>query len=69
MDTPLVVFVFAFFFVVLNDDQLGLQGALVLLNLPAVVLGCLEAHEDGCDWLSGFHGVEDGVSAVVSVEG
>ncbi len=56
-------------FSVLNDDQLCLQGALKLLTLPTVILCRLEAHEDGCDWLSGLHGREDGVRGVVSVKG
>lgn len=67
VDFPLAVFVFTLFFIVLDDDQLGFQGALVTLNRLAVVLGRLEAHEDGCDWFGGFHGVEDGVRGVVSV--
>lgn len=56
-------------FSVLDDDQLCLQGALKLPTLPTVILRRLEAHEDGCDWLSGVHGFEDGVRGVVSVEG
>lgn len=54
-------------FAILNDDQLCLQAALKLL--PTIILCHLEAHEDGCDWLSGLHGVEDGVGGVISVEG
>lgn len=63
------VVVLAILFVILNDDQLSLQGAHKLPALPASILRCLEAHEDGCDWLSGIQGVEDGVRGVVSIEG
>lgn len=56
-------------FVVLDDDQLCLHGGLKLLALPAVILRRLEAHEDGCDWLGGLHGLEDAVRGVVCVEG
>lgn len=52
-----------------DDDQLCCQGALeVLLHLPAVVLGRLEAHEDGSDGLGGVDRVEDGVGNVVPKE-
>lgn len=60
--------VFEGILIVFDDDQLGLQGALKLLRLPAVILCCLVAHEDGCDWLSCLHDVEDGVRGVVSIE-
>lgn len=55
--------------VVVNDDQLGLQGALKLPTSTAVVLRRLETHEDGCDWLRGLQGIEDGVRDVFSVDG
>lgn len=54
--------------VVLNDDQLCRQGALKILRLATVIVCHLEAHEGGCDWLSGIHSVEDGVGCVVSIK-
>lgn len=55
--------------VFLDNNQLCSERALeVLQHLPAVVLGRLEAHENGSDGLCGVDGVEDGVGHVVPKE-
>lgn len=52
-----------------NDDKLRLNGTLILLAPPIVILSGLEAQEDCRDWLSGFHGAEDGVGGIGPVKG
>lgn len=55
--------------IIVNNHQLCLQGPFELLAPATVILRCLKPHEDGCDGLSGFHVIENGVGHVFSING